>query len=100
MSESPLDDYEWKLIPREGATPVVAEDAGYEGLYYVLRFDTSRGRFVFQHDTWHFGHYGLHWGVETYSEFGLPPAQAGEHETTRAHPPTGWLRDHVQCLIG
>jgi hypothetical protein len=50
VSESSVEDYEWKLIP-SGELPKHPADAIDEGKYYVLRFDRRSGKFVLQHDT-------------------------------------------------
>ena len=41
VSESSVDDYEWKLIPRALA----------EGIYYVLSLDRRGSKLILQHDT-------------------------------------------------
>ena len=102
VAESPIDDYEWKLIPdAEGKLPDDPKSNFYEGYYYVLCYDKPNDRFVLQHDTFHAG-----WGsreIATYTEIRLDPVAAmlimrNEHKTTLDHPPTGWLRDHLLAL--
>ena len=102
VSESPIDHYEWKLIPDAHGRLPDAQAGDFDGVYYVLWFDKPNGRFVFQHDTEHVGIMGPHWEVETYTEIrptGKALAYRGEHRATPGHPPVGWLRDHLQRLI-
>lgn len=101
--DSPIEEYEWKLIPSaHGRLPDAPSD-DYDGTYYVLWFDRPRGRFVLQHDTQHVGILGPHWERETYTEI-HPTAWQGEImpraiRTAGAPPPVGWLRDHIDHLV-
>ena len=62
VSQSPLEDYEWKLIPGPVLKrPDKAPTDFDEGSYYVLSLDRSAGRFVLHHDTSHCGTVGPHW---------------------------------------
>jgi hypothetical protein len=69
----------------------------------VLWFDKPNGRFILQHDTSHCGLMGPHWEVATYTEIHPHPmttrAIPGEPGTVPAHPPVGWLHDHLGQLI-
>ncbi|NNF58822.1 MAG: hypothetical protein HKN04_11330 [Rhodothermaceae bacterium] len=103
VAESPIDDYEWKLIPEaDGKLPDDLEAGFNEGVYYVLSFDKVQARFVFQHDTSHGGAMGSHWEETTYTqirrldeETGLFQDQLGGSPPL---PPAGWLRDHLLAL--
>lgn len=101
VSDSPIDDYEWKLIPNAHGKLPDAEPGDFDGVYYVLRFDKPNGKFVIQHDTSHRGIPGPHWEVETYSE--ISPVVMRTYETrdlrTPDQPAVGWLRDHLLELI-
>jgi hypothetical protein len=107
VEESPIDDYEWKLIPSAQGRLADTPPGDYEGTYYVLRFEKCNGGFVLQHDTSHCGRMGLHWEVATYTEIRpfpmmlrplarVPPV--GRSEPSEL-PPSGWLRDHLQRLV-
>jgi hypothetical protein len=96
VSESGVDDYEWKLIPRDRAreseappptvtpAPSLPSQAGpnefEEGIYFVLGFDSVRRTFVLQHDTSHCGVLGDHWCTSTYTEIHLPDEWPTAHE--------------------
>ncbi len=111
VSQSTLDDYEWKLIthgqgrqdaPSRGLPDVVAGKDFEDGTYFVLGFDTIHGRFVLQHDTDHCGDFGDHRLCATYTEIALPlltlkrePIAARYPDTL---PPPGWLRQLLSTL--
>jgi hypothetical protein len=103
-SESPIEDYEWKLIP--DAAPQPSEEApsdDFEGVYYVLSVDRPNDRFLFQHDTVHCGVWGSHWEASTYTEIRPTRPMTGtgnQPGATSTYPPVGWLRDHLLALIG
>ena len=101
VTESPISDYEWKLMPRAEVASSAADD--FEGVYYVLQFDKSNGRFILQHDTAHCGIWGPQWEASTYTEI-RPTGRTwsgtlGEREATEGCPPPGWLRDHLVDLV-
>ena len=104
--ESPVEDYEWKIIPGASGEQPEARCSDFdEGKYYVLSIDTSRGKFVLQHSTAHCGLAGPHWSISTYSEIdfvaGPGPNAALDPGLQRAPgtlPPQGWLRDHLVYL--
>jgi len=74
VSDSPIDDYEWKLIPGgEAGTPEAAPSDFDEGSYFVLSYDSEGRKFVLQHDTDHCGAWGDHWFTCTYTELHLLP---------------------------
>jgi hypothetical protein len=103
VTESTIDDFEWKLIP-EGHEKLPDAPAGdFEGVYYVVSVDSSNGRLILQHDTSHCGIMGPHWEEATYTEIGpsavLTSRSAAEHRVPPDHPPSGWLRDHLLGLI-
>jgi len=100
VDESPIDDYEWKLMP--GAQGKLPDDSdGFiDGTYYVLRFDKPMCKFVFQHDTLHFG-----WSsreVATYTEIHIIPEEmiSSTNDAYKAflHRTPGWLRNHLLDL--
>jgi hypothetical protein len=112
ISESAINDYEWKLIPHvTGALTDEPASPFDEGIYYVLSCDRSGGRFVLQHDTRHCGMMGPHWSRCTYTEINIAGAPGGAvddiqqpvTDTTLEHrrekpPPAGWLREHLVDL--
>lgn len=102
VSNSAIQDYEWKLIPDPKGKPHDGPLDDSRGVYYVLCFDEAKDRFVLQHDTAHCGTAGPHWEVETYTEILLQPSMTpvdrGERGALRGHPPVGWLRDHLRRL--
>jgi hypothetical protein len=56
---SPVEDYEWKLIPgAQGKLPDAPLD-DFDGTYYLFSFDKPNEKFIFQHDTTHCGVWGL-----------------------------------------
>jgi hypothetical protein len=73
VSESSVEDYEWKLVP--GAVARLPEqeplDAIDEGIYYVLRLDRRAKKLVLQHDTEHCGDSGPHFFQESFTEIQL-----------------------------
>ena len=103
VAESPIDDYEWKLIPEaDGKLPDELAGGFEEGVYYVLSFDKRRDRFVLQHDTSRGGIMGSRWETATYTEMrrlddetGLFYDQLGDPLPL---PPEGWLRTHLRAL--
>ena len=119
VCQSPVDDYEWKLIPgARGELPEAAWDTFDEGIYYVLSFDCSAAKFVLQHDTAHCGDWGLHFMWNTYTEIQwIVPSSLQEEAHQAAKilggasrvtelvtdinrpPPEGFLRDHILALI-
>ena len=103
VSDSPIEDYEWKLLPGAlGKLPETSPD-DFEGRYYVPRFDRDLAIFVLQHDTSHVGEMGPHWELETYTEISMGPALARNRPHQRATVPgslpVGWLRDHLGRLV-
>jgi len=100
-SESPIEDYEWKLIPHAGPQlPVEAPSGDFDGVYYVLSFDRPNDRFLLQHDTMHCGIWGPHWETSTYTEIQRPMTGIGNQPgATSTYPLAGWLRDHLLDLI-
>ena len=103
VSDSAIDDYEWKLIPDAHGRLPDAPPGDFEGVYYVLWFDKPKGSFVLQHDTSHCGMMGPHWEEATYTE--IHPhslttcATPGKPGDLRGHPPVGWLCGHLEQLI-
>lgn len=106
VSESSVEDYEWKLIP-SGELPKHPADAIDEGTYYVLRFDRRSGKFILQHDTARCGDWGPNMDLCTYTEIHLDGMyarrqrhlQGAKHERPLAEPgPDGWLADHLVDL--
>ena len=110
VSESPVDDYEWKLIPgAHGKLPDQMPSDFDEGTYYVLSFDCDGGRFVLQHDTAQCGIEGPHWNLRSYTEIHLlgvlgeykyaeivRQVRGTEHEgRIQDAPPKGWLRKYL-----
>ncbi len=117
VSDSPIDDYEWKLIPGgEADTPEAAPSEFDEGTYFVLWYDSHERKFVLQHDTDRCGEWGDHMFTCTYTELHLLPelwvdwrrltaTKEGESAFARecesacassrdpdALPPEGWLQ--------
>jgi hypothetical protein len=101
VSESTIDDYEWKLIPNSRGRPPDALAGDFDGVYYVLSFDKANNRFVVQHDTAHCGMWSHNWEVTTCSEiqFNILRMTRDERGAISDHPPVGWLRDHLLNLI-
>jgi hypothetical protein len=85
VSESSVDDYEWKLIPdAHGRLPEQEPLDGIdEGIYYVLRLDRRAKKLVLQHDTEHFGDDGLHFFQESFTEIQLVGLGLGDADYMR-----------------
>ena len=115
VSESSVEDYEWKLIPDADARLPEQEplDIVDEGIYYVLRLDRRAKKFVLQHDTEHSGDFGPHFSQESFTEIrlgglGLGDAdymrlleQVGDSESKErvpVPPQNGQLRDYLVNL--
>jgi hypothetical protein len=100
VSESPAEDYEWKLIPGARGKLPDASSRDFEGTYYVLSFDRLNGKFIFQHDTSHCGMWGPHMETATYTEITPDPFRTcSKHgELGSAYPPAGWLRKQLDRL--
>jgi hypothetical protein len=86
VAESPVDDYEWKLVPdATGQLPDHEPRSGLdEGTYYVLGFGPP-GRLLLQHD------YRPRWDLDeviTYTE--IRPVWDDADP-----PPGGWLKKHL-----
>ena len=127
VSQSTIDDYEWKLIPEARGRLPEAQSHDFDGVYYVLRFDEAERKFVLQHDTTHVSYAGPDWEEATYTDIRtdycllrqahLERVESPGHSSTgwlqrlwqalrpeRAaaspgHPPVGWLRDHLLRLV-
>jgi hypothetical protein len=70
VSDSPIDDYEWKLIPgSKGLGPAIDGPDCDEGRYYVFGVDTAREVFRVQHDTFHVGGSSVARCLSTFTEF-------------------------------
>ena len=105
VDDSPLEDFEWKLIP--GASGRLPDDEGkYEGEYYVLRVERAHDRFRFQHDTLHVGVQGPHWERATYTDICLPGCVdefstfADERRVIQHTHRRGRLSSFVQRILG
>lgn len=95
VRESPIGDYEWKLILDSTDLP-----GGRDNVYYTVSFDRSGDRFVLQHDTHHVGSWGPHREVSTYTEIHLVHARGpGLPGNPSGLPPADWLRDHLERLV-
>jgi hypothetical protein len=94
VADSPIDDYEWKLLPEGGAAASEAAPRDIEideGTYFVLGYDSHNRKFVLQHDTDRCGDWGDHWLTCTYTELNVPFdlwRVPGEPDQL---PPKGWL---------
>ena len=105
VSESLVEDYEWKIIPDvSGEQPEAAPDSFDQGTYYIVSFEKTRGKFVLQHDTGHCGVAGPNWSISTFSEIDAAPGppEVLSHESQGppgSPPPKGWLRDHLVYLL-
>jgi hypothetical protein len=101
VSESVVDDFEWKLIPGVQTAAAYAPPTDPEAIYYVVSFDLGACRFVFQHDTSHCGVIGPHWEVTTFSEIRPRPTVTDltSPHGTRPIPAPGWLRGHLLDLV-
>ena len=89
VSKSTVEDFEWKLIPKEGRT-----EGEWAGIYYVLEVHPSQGCFRLLHDTAHCGVWGPHWNMTTYTEIGMDAILNEEHVWHG-----GSLRDHLLEII-
>ena len=100
---SPIEDYEWKLVPSAQGEPPQAQPGDFNGAFYVLWFDRGNDRFVLQHDTLHVGLMGPHWEVTTYTEIQPQPlvtlSRSRHKGMVPGSLPVGWLRDHLRELI-
>jgi hypothetical protein len=111
VSASPIDDYEWKLVPgAKGDLPDQAPDEGDAGRYYLLGLDRAGGKFILHHDN-HYGGDGSEMHLATFTEIRLldphsPDIMRVWAETDfavadhRIAPPprTGWLCDMLVLL--
>jgi len=88
VRQSRVEDLEWKLLP-DGAES--ADPQGWEGRYFVLRFDRTGGKFVLLHDNYQGGD-DLSWDFTTSTEF---PAPAGPGPGL---PAPGWLEARLSLL--
>ena len=116
VSESSIEDYEWKLIPGSaGRLPDKSPTNLDEGTYYILQFDRSNAKLVLQHDTlWGGADVDPYWDLESYTDIRLDggfrqlqmhrehhptiqgQVEGTEHDRLLAEPgPEGWLRDHL-----
>ena len=121
VSESSIEDYEWKLIPDSaGRIPDmdISPTDFDEGIYYILQFDRSSAKLVLQHDTRQAGmDIEPYWDLESYTDIRLDgffrqrqmhrehhptiqgQVEGTEHDMLLAEPgPEGWLRDHLVAL--
>ncbi len=81
VSESSVDDYEWKLIPGADARLPEQEPPGLaEGIYYVLSLDRRGSKLILQHDTVR-NEFGPHWWLQSFTE--IQVAGLGDHEYMR-----------------
>lgn len=81
VSESSVDDYEWKLIPGADARLPEQEplDVIDEGIYYVLNLDRRGSKLILQHDTARGEPFlGPHWWLQSFTEIQL--AGLGDRE--------------------
>ena len=84
VSESSVDDYEWKLIPAaEAGLPEREPLDADEGVYYVLRLDRRAKKLVLQHDTEHCGDFGPHFFQESFTEIRLGGLCFGDADYVR-----------------
>jgi hypothetical protein len=98
VSDSPIEDYEWKLIPGAHGKLPDAPPGDLEGTYYVLWFDKPNAKFVLQHDTFHDGVMSSNWEVATYTEI-YPYKICFTPGTMLAYPQGGWLSAHLDWLV-
>ena len=121
VSESSVDDYEWKLIPDGGARlpgqeylDVIQEPFGGidEGIYYVLNLDRRGSKLILQHDTARVEPCpGPHWWLQSFTEIKLAglgdleytalmlQVEETQHEGRLPVPPqNGRLRDFLVDL--
>ena len=80
VSESSVDDYEWKLIPGAHARlPEQEPRAIDEGTYYVLNLDRRGSKLILQHDTARDEPFlGPHWWLQSFTE--IQVAGIGDRE--------------------
>jgi len=84
VSESSVDDYEWKLIPSGRVRLPEQEPRDFdEGVYYVLSLDRRAKKFVLQHDTIHGGDFGPHFFQESFTEIRLEGLSLGDADYMR-----------------
>jgi hypothetical protein len=89
VANSPIDDFEWKLLPEGSVEATDAAPSDFdEGCYFVLGYDSANCKFVLQHDTDHCGVLGDHWHTCTYTELNFSLLAPGEPDQL---PPKGWL---------
>ncbi len=85
VSESSVDDYEWKLIPGADARLPEQQLSGLglaEGIYYVLSLDRRGSKLILQHDTARGEPFlGPHWWLQSFTE--IQVAGLGDHEYMR-----------------
>lgn len=95
VSDSPVEDYEWKLIPDAGGQ--LPDASSYDGTYFVLSFDSQRGKFVLQHSTSHVGIHSPDHERSTYSEIHPDFQVFGNSDSisSGSPPPEGWLKNHL-----
>lgn len=110
VSASPLEDYEWKLIPKVAIDGILqTPDDSDQGTYFVLSCDRSDRSFLFQHDTVHVGVWNLSWCHETFTKIRIGCGLEGnnlremiEHMDRgyESDPPPkdGWLHEHLMDL--
>ena len=94
VSTSPVDDYEWKLIPgAEGQLPDQGPlDTGHP--YYLLGLDRAGGKFILHHDNRYCG--GGDEYLATFTEIRLSDP---DNAVARVDPPRpGWLCDTLVLL--
>jgi hypothetical protein len=108
VSESLVDDYEWKLIPGAYAELPEHHPADFdEGVYYVLSFEPRSAKFILLHDTDRAGSLGIHWQWVTSTEIQFAEVSSSDRLTrddsefdARLQPPptSGWLVRHLRAL--
>lgn len=97
VAESPLQDYEWKLLPGEtGRLPDTTRD-DFEGTYYVLRCNPEGPVFTLQHDTFQAGNPSPIWERSHYTDISYMTGRDA-HRNKQPAPPTGWLYSHLADL--
>ena len=114
VSESCVDDYEWKLLPYTKPETREAQPREIdEGVYFVLGFDSLSVKFVLRHSTERCGSLGPHWETASFTEIqAVAPdlrnaVRAGQLPQSLAKrlqldkdliPAVGWLRGHLLDL--
>lgn len=83
VSESSVDDYEWKLIlGADARLPERERFAIDEGIYYVLSLDRRGSKLILQHDTARLEPFlGPNWWLQSFTE--IQVAGLGDHEYMR-----------------